>query len=345
MLTAIRTWVAATASTAGDLLATTVKALVGREISYFPRVRQAGARTIRVTEAEIIREIEAVLPLGPPGEDASARLLKQCRETLDEVKELTEYQDQKATRLLTIVAFLSALAGVLFGRLFDSYPLLMLLKTDLGPLALTALVSAYVTFGVFVGSAVAGALVIFHATRTVFKYPPTTDPANGATRPPSVLFYAGIVGVTPGQWAKTFVTEDAEQSAWRQGVDDHYLRSYIVESYLVAAKVADKLRYLQPGQQLLQFAIRMLLVFVVALTCVITLVAPVATKAPALAPTANDPVMSGGRSTPSQTPPMPVLSTRPTPAHPEQPTQKASPPSKGKQTDGPTAQRKQSSGR
>lgn len=337
VLIAIRPWV--------EVIARTAQALVGRELSYFPRVRQACGRPISLKEREIIEQIEAVLPPGPPDEESLERLLKHCRETLNEVKELTEYQDQKATRLLTIVAFLSALAGVLFGRLFDSYPLVALLKVDLSPLALTAVVGAYVTFGVFVGSAVAGALVIFHATRTVFKYPPTTDPGNDVTRSRSVLFYAGIVGVTPRQWARTFVTEDAEKSAWRKGVADLYLRSYIVESYLVAAKVADKLRYLQPGQQLLQFAIRMLLVFVLALTCVIALVAPVATKAPALAPTANNPVVSGKRSTPVYTTPMPALSTKPTPSHPEQPTQKSLPPSKGKQTDAPTAQRTHLSGR
>jgi hypothetical protein len=48
--------------------------------------------------------------------------LDRARETLDEVKELTDYQDSKATRLLTIVTFLSALAGVLFARLVESYP-------------------------------------------------------------------------------------------------------------------------------------------------------------------------------------------------------------------------------
>ncbi|RWK56805.1 hypothetical protein [Mesorhizobium sp.] len=46
-----------------------------------------------------------------------------ARESLDEVKALTDYRDGKATRLLTIITFLSALAGVLFGKLADLYPL------------------------------------------------------------------------------------------------------------------------------------------------------------------------------------------------------------------------------
>src|SRR3546814_8657086 len=49
--------------------------------------------------------------------------VKAGRETLDEVKSLTEYQDQKETRLLTIITFLSALSSILFARFVASHPL------------------------------------------------------------------------------------------------------------------------------------------------------------------------------------------------------------------------------
>jgi hypothetical protein len=48
--------------------------------------------------------------------------VKQARESLDEVKALTECEDQKATRLLTIVTIFVALAGFIFTRLADLYP-------------------------------------------------------------------------------------------------------------------------------------------------------------------------------------------------------------------------------
>ncbi len=49
--------------------------------------------------------------------------LKLGRESLNEVKSLTEYQDGKTARLLTIIAFLTAAAGVVFSKILDIYPL------------------------------------------------------------------------------------------------------------------------------------------------------------------------------------------------------------------------------
>jgi len=344
MLTGLLNWVGATTRTAGKLIGSIVGALVGRELSYFPRLQLPGTRARSMPDAEIIRDIEAALPASPPDQATSAALLKHCRETLDEVKELTEYQDQKATRLLTIVAFLSALAGALFARLSDAYPLLVLLKSGPRPLAFAVVIGAYITFAVFVVLAVAGALVIFHATRTVFKYPRTPDPGISDPRPSSMLFYAGIIGVTPGQWARTFVVPGAEQVAWRRDIDEQYLRSYIVESYLVAAKVADKLRYLQPGQQLLLSAIRMLLLFVLSLVCVIAFVAPAPKATVAQSAGLSDPVASGEGLTPSRMPE--PLSSKPAAIRAEQqPAGKTSPPSKGAQINGTATQGKSTPGR
>lgn len=344
MLTAFLNWVAVSIRTAGQLLATTAKALVGRELSYFPRLQQTGARARSLPDAEIIRDIEAALPAGPPDEATAAELLKHCRETLDEVKELTEYQDQKATRLLTIVAFLSALAGALFARLADAYPLLVLLKSGLRPLAFIAVIGAYITFAMFVVLAIAGALVIFHATRTVFKYPRTPDPGTADSRPSSMLFYAGIIGVTPGQWASTFVAPGVERAAWRTNVGEQYLRSYIVESYLVAAKVADKLRYLQPGQQLLLFAIRMLLLFVLALVFVTASIAPPPKTATGQFAATGGPIPIE-QSTPSRTTVPSLPAPKPAPVQPQQAAGKTSPTSKGQQKDGTATQGGPSLGR
>src|SRR3546814_10076355 len=51
-----------------------------------------------------------------------------------------------------------------------------------------------------------------------------------------------------------------------------YLRNYIVESYLVAAKVAEKLRYLQPAQIILSWSIRILLVWLILVAATMALV-------------------------------------------------------------------------
>src|SRR5690606_6635688 len=47
-------------------------------------------------------------------------LLHLGRETLDEVKGLTEYEDQKANRILAAMAFLSALAGLIYSSLLST---------------------------------------------------------------------------------------------------------------------------------------------------------------------------------------------------------------------------------
>lgn len=133
---------------------------------------------------------------------------------------------------------------------------------------------AYVSFAAFVLLAVCGALVIFHATRTHFKYPKSDGLPNGNRGPSSVLFYAGIVGTKPDDWARTFLTPEVEPVSWDSEIRARYVRNYIVESYLVAAKVADKLRYLQPGQNLLLWSIRALFAFVLSLACVIGFVSP-----------------------------------------------------------------------
>ena len=86
----------------------------------------------------------------------------------------------------------------------------------------------------------------------------------------SFLFYKEIIQVTPENWARSFLSKVAqgERSEIRKDLALDYFKNHIIESYLIAAKVADKLRYLMPAQDILSVSIRILLVwlFVVALT-------------------------------------------------------------------------------
>ncbi|APG86989.1 hypothetical protein SAMCCGM7_pB0274 (plasmid) [Sinorhizobium americanum CCGM7] len=54
----------------------------------------------------------------------------------------------------------------------------------------------------------------------------------------------------------------------------HYLKNYITEAYLVATKVADKLRYLEPAQQLQSWAIKALIFWLIALSVTFVFVTP-----------------------------------------------------------------------
>ncbi|RWX62122.1 hypothetical protein EN780_27530 [Mesorhizobium sp. M4B.F.Ca.ET.089.01.1.1] len=204
--------------------------------------------------------------------------LERGRESLDEVRGLTEYQDQKATRLLIITTFLSALSGALFGRFNQAYPLPDLSLQTILDWRTLLIAASYLAFSLFLLSAVGGALVIFHATRTRFKFP-DPDPSNPKrelAEPKSHLFFPAIISVRPSAWAESFVAK-APSSDSLQPRDDlsiRYLRNYIGESYLIAAKVADKVRYLEPAQDILAFALRSLFFWLILLGLVNVFVAP-----------------------------------------------------------------------
>lgn len=185
--------------------------------------------------------------------------LSLAKASLAEVKAQTEYQDGKASRLLTVTSFVSALAGFLFTAFSTGYPV-----DSLHPFAdLHHLlpVVAYLAFFIFVLSALSGAVITFHATRTRFKYPISPRP-NQAGTAVSFLFYGGIVGVSPTAWVNSFVTDQGGAVAFRN-LKLEYLRNYVGEAYLVAAKTADKLRFLQPAQSMLSWALRFLGLFAV----------------------------------------------------------------------------------
>jgi hypothetical protein len=73
-----------------------------------------------------------------------------------------------------------------------------------------------------------------------------------------MLFYKGILDVTAPTWGETFIGLDTNKG---DDLKAYYAKCYIAESYLVAKKVADKLRLLSPGVATLQAAMWVLVVF------------------------------------------------------------------------------------
>jgi hypothetical protein len=216
--------------------------------------------TVNATDTTI-RLSQATKGWGNLDKDEIDQALKLARESVDEAKAQTEYQDQKATRLLTIITFVSALSAALFSRFADAYPIPQP-PWPYFDFRIIAVGVAYAAFALFVLSAAAGALVTFHAIRTRFKYP-EPDLAKQEEDPKSQIFYAAMVSVTPEAWARSYVAPTAPAAAFeiRSDLKERYLRNYIIESYLVAAKTADKLRYLEPAQRLLAFSLGCLLVW------------------------------------------------------------------------------------
>lgn len=232
------------------------------DVSHYPRFIIDGKEQ-KVEESVLIAKIGSELTSLSFDEGTLQDNLKQARESLDEVKALTEYEDQKATRVLTIVTIFVALAGLIFTRLADLYPFRAIIG-EYGLLSLQAglVIANYFLFLGFILFAISGALVIFHATRIRFKYP-MLGPGDRSPSTKSFLFYKEIIQVTPENWARSFLSNgpNGKSSEIRKDLAVRYFRNHIIESYLIAAKVADKLRYLMPAQDILSVSIRILLIW------------------------------------------------------------------------------------
>jgi hypothetical protein len=201
--------------------------------------------------------------LDPEGID---KALELARQSLNEVKSQTEYQDQKATRLLTVTTFLSAFSGVLFTRFEDCYEFSQIFK--LPEFTQVAIWFTYGLFGAFILLALSGAIVIFHATRTRFKYPSFDTAHRQELDPISLEFYSGLISVRPRAWLNAWVVDEPTSYGFsklkiRKDLKARYLHNLVSETYLVAAKTADKLRYLQPGQSILAWSLRCLFVWLI----------------------------------------------------------------------------------
>ncbi|USU10680.1 hypothetical protein NF701_08785 [Sphingomonadaceae bacterium OTU29THOMA1] len=243
-----------------------------RKLDFFPKLEGAAADA---ASAETIMPDLSKAMAGWDGlkdaPDCSIDdALVLAKASLAEVKAQTEYQDGKASRLLTVTSFVSALAGFLFTAFSTGFPMDSLHPcTDLLHLLPAA---AYFAFLFFVLSALGGALTTFHATRTRFKYP-ISPKANQEGTALSFLFHGGIVGVSPTGWAESFVKDQGGAVAFRH-LKLEYLRNHVGEAYLVAAKTADKLRFLQPAQSMLSWALRFLFLFAVLYAATILAVSP-----------------------------------------------------------------------
>jgi hypothetical protein len=243
-----------------------LRAFVNWPIDFYPRLARPDMQSLKADAivGDMVRAMQTwTVSPSDPNLDKAIELAKA---SLQEVKAQTEYQDQKAARLLTVSTFLTALAGALFASFGSAYPLRYVANVE--GLWGWVLVGAYLSFLFFILSSLAGALVTFHATRTRFKYPAeaTAERQQGPTR--SFLFFREIIGVSPAGWAGSFCKNGVEAGQELAHLRLGYLRNYVAETYLVAAKAADKLRYMQPGQSLLAWALRFLIVFLCLLATI-----------------------------------------------------------------------------
>lgn len=245
-----------------------LEAFFGRPITYFPRSAATGTGDERIDDGIVIATIEEEIKKIAADDGKLDDALKLARESLNEVTKHTDYQDGKATRLLTILTFMSAFSGLLFNRLADGYPLSAVDWNGAKQIIISGLIIAsYGLFAAFALLATFGALVTFHAIRSRFRYPTKTR----AEEPGSLVFWMPISWTEPKNWAHAFIDTDCKITP---DIKVKYLRNYIVETYLVAVKVADKVRVLEPAQRLQSSAIKALILWIVVTAPVFAFVPP-----------------------------------------------------------------------
>lgn len=184
-------------------------------------------------------------------------LLDASRASLNEVKALTEYEDAKVARLLTIIAFLSAVIGAVFSRFANDYAWPGFGVTGS---ALVQLLPAftYIVFFAYVILVTWSVYRVLGAVRPKFNSPATWRGDAKTGLPGSMLFYEKILDVRPSDWGRAFQNLTGADAAT---LKEYYAKNYITETYLVAEKVAHKLEVLEPGVNALRAAMILLIAF------------------------------------------------------------------------------------
>jgi hypothetical protein len=194
-----------------------------------------------------------------------------ARASLDQVKASTEYDNAKA--LLTIVAFLTALAGAVFNRFSATYDLPrlheILRNWDYVWPALT-----YAMFGGYAVIVAGSAFVIFGAMKPAFF----TRDDSCAGRPPVLGFHERLLDTTPHLWGQSFVDLTGGSAAGPDNLKAHYAKQYILETYLVAEKVAVKLKKAAPAVRWLQLSMLFLAGFILTYGATLIFLSPATPK-------------------------------------------------------------------
>jgi hypothetical protein len=130
-------------------------------------------------------------------------LLAQTARSLDTVTKLTQYEDEKANRLLTAIAFISAFVASLFATIPNRFPpgsIGVLWKEGIHARAIV-LGSVYVLFCAYSVLVGIGVAMIVHAVRPRFEEPKAWKSGN---KPKSLLFFQRIIEADPAEWVRAF---------------------------------------------------------------------------------------------------------------------------------------------
>lgn len=171
-------------------------------------------------------------------------LLPFAKWSLEAVTHVTEYEDEKANRILTAIAFLSALVAVAFAAIVQRFPFSVseTLSSSGHRLAGYMVIALYSLFGLYFLLLTVGALMTLWAVQPRFRIPKVWG--HTKRMPASFLFFEKILEVSGKNWANAFTGTSSEQ------LELEYLKNSILETYLIAQKIPKKLRPLTVGVRL-----------------------------------------------------------------------------------------------
>jgi hypothetical protein len=209
-------------------------------------------------------QIDAILPL--------------AKWSLESVTHLTEYEDEKANRILTAVAFLSALVSVAFAAIVQRYPFSAAGEVkglSIHPHSMVLLL-VYGLFAIYFVLLTVGAAFTLYAVRPQFRIPTTWERTK--TEPGSFLFFKEILNVSGKNWGRSFTETDSKK------LMAEYAKNSVLETYLIAQKIPNKLRPLKKGIWLF-FASTAVLIVLLPLCAVTVVYVDVPTQNPTSAGT------------------------------------------------------------
>src|SRR3984893_12443456 len=196
------------------------------------------------------KQIRDILDPWSLSEEGAATLFGPTRDSLAEVSRLTMYLDETAARVLTAVAFISALAATAYDVLHRN-----VLPSDPSWLNLFFNLLFYI-YGTLVGlGAFCVTTGIFPRLSMPVDWSPL-GPRNSKTAalnrrpglPGSFLFAPQMVKSSPREWAHSFVNNDPHI------LNCAYVKDHIHEAYLVAEQISYKLGWLWVGMRAIQIA-------------------------------------------------------------------------------------------
>lgn len=163
--------------------------------------------------------------------------------SLDAVTHLTEYEDEKANRILTAMAFISAFAGLLFAAVVGHYPPAFLQQLwRASPWCFFLLTLSYGVFTMYGLVLSAGVALSLYGMKPRFNIPKGWK--SPGSYPKSFLFFERIIDVPSADWARAFSSTPVEK------LEFDYVRNNVLETYLIAEKVPKKLGPLKRASNL-----------------------------------------------------------------------------------------------